>query len=93
MAAVGVAHAPASARAGTWSAGYCAAALSSSSTPQPGASDRDPIQAPEAGIAVCYAWTCPLQPDGSLNYLLRHVCLGTPARPQGFLGNPVHRAG
>lgn len=41
-----------------------------------------------AGIAVFYAWTYVLQPDGSLNYLLKHLGLGTLAQPQGFLGNP-----
>ena len=41
-----------------------------------------------AGIAVFYAWTYVLQPDGSLNYVLRHLGLGTLAQPQGFLGNP-----
>lgn len=42
-----------------------------------------------AGIAVFYAWTYVLEPDGSLNYLLQHVGLGTLAQPQGFLGNPT----
>ena len=41
-----------------------------------------------AGIAVFYAWTYVLEPDGSLNYLLRHLGLGTLSQPQGFLGNP-----
>lgn len=41
-----------------------------------------------AGIAVFYAWTYVLQPDGSLNYVLRHLGLGSLAQPQGFLGNP-----
>ncbi|HEX4223336.1 MAG TPA: sugar ABC transporter permease [Pseudonocardiaceae bacterium] len=42
-----------------------------------------------AGIAVFYAWTYVLQPQGSLNFILRHVGLGTLAQPQGFLGNPA----
>jgi multiple sugar transport system permease protein/raffinose/stachyose/melibiose transport system permease protein len=42
-----------------------------------------------AGIAVFYAWTYVLQPTGSLNYLLRHLGLGSLAQPQGFLGNPT----
>ncbi|MEV5750467.1 sugar ABC transporter permease [Actinoallomurus sp. NPDC052308] len=41
------------------------------------------------GIAVYYAWTYVLQPDGSLNYILRHLGLGTLSQPQGFLGNPT----
>ena len=41
-----------------------------------------------AGIAVFYAWTYVLEPDGSLNYVLRHLGLGSLAQPQGFLGNP-----
>ena len=41
-----------------------------------------------AGIAVFYAWTYVLQPNGSLNFILSHVGLGTLAQPQGFLGNP-----
>ncbi|HEV3173366.1 MAG TPA: sugar ABC transporter permease [Actinocrinis sp.] len=42
-----------------------------------------------AGIAVFYAWTYVLQPSGSLNYILRHLGLGSLAQPQGFLGNPA----
>jgi multiple sugar transport system permease protein/raffinose/stachyose/melibiose transport system permease protein len=42
-----------------------------------------------AGIAVYYAWTYVLQPDGSLNYLLKHLGLGSLSQPQGFLGNPA----
>jgi multiple sugar transport system permease protein len=42
-----------------------------------------------AGIAVYYAWTYILQPDGSLNYLLNHLGLGSLSQPQGFLGNPA----
>jgi multiple sugar transport system permease protein len=41
-----------------------------------------------AGIAVFYAWTYVLQPQGSLNFILEHLGLGTLAQPQGFLGNP-----
>jgi multiple sugar transport system permease protein len=41
------------------------------------------------GIAVFYAWTYVLQPQGSLNFILSHVGLGTLAQPQGFLGNPT----
>ncbi len=41
-----------------------------------------------AGIALFYAWTYALQPDGSLNYILRHLGLGSLAQPQGWLGNP-----
>lgn len=41
-----------------------------------------------AGIAVFYAWTYVLQPDGSLNFILSHLGLGTLTQPQGFLGNP-----
>ncbi|HTI24796.1 MAG TPA: sugar ABC transporter permease [Kutzneria sp.] len=41
-----------------------------------------------AGIALFYAWTYALQPDGSLNYILRHLGLGSIAQPQGWLGNP-----
>ena len=40
------------------------------------------------GIAVFYAWTYVLQPDGSLNLILRNLGLGSLAQPQGFLGNP-----
>jgi multiple sugar transport system permease protein len=40
------------------------------------------------GIAVFYAWTYVLQPQGSLNFVLEHLGLGTLAQPQGFLGNP-----
>jgi multiple sugar transport system permease protein/raffinose/stachyose/melibiose transport system permease protein len=40
------------------------------------------------GIAVFYGWTYVLQPEGSLNFILRHLGLGTLAQPQGFLGNP-----
>ncbi|RAG85512.1 sugar ABC transporter permease [Streptacidiphilus pinicola] len=42
-----------------------------------------------AGIAVYYAWTYALAPDGSVNFLLRHLGLGSLAQPQGFLGNPA----
>jgi multiple sugar transport system permease protein/raffinose/stachyose/melibiose transport system permease protein len=42
-----------------------------------------------AGIAVFYAWTYVLQPDGSLNFILSHIGLGTLSQPQGFLGNPA----
>jgi len=42
-----------------------------------------------AGIAVFYAWTYVLQPDGSLNFILSHLGLGTLTQPQGFLGNPA----
>jgi multiple sugar transport system permease protein/raffinose/stachyose/melibiose transport system permease protein len=42
-----------------------------------------------AGIAVFYAWTYVLQPTGSLNYLLKHLGLGSVSQPQGFLGNPA----
>jgi multiple sugar transport system permease protein len=42
-----------------------------------------------AGIAVYYTWTYVLQPDGSLNYLLKHLGLGSLSQPQGFLGNPA----
>ncbi len=41
-----------------------------------------------AGIAVFYAWTYVLEPNGSLNFILRHLGLGTLSQPQGFLGNP-----
>lgn len=41
-----------------------------------------------AGIAVYYAWSFVLEPDGSINFVLRHLGLGTLAQPQGFLGNP-----
>jgi multiple sugar transport system permease protein len=41
-----------------------------------------------AGIAVFYAWLYVLQPNGSLNYLLKHLGLGSLSQPQGFLGNP-----
>ncbi|MET0136627.1 MAG: sugar ABC transporter permease [Kibdelosporangium sp.] len=41
------------------------------------------------GIAVFYAWTYVLQPQGSLNFVLRSLGLGTLAQPQGFLGNPA----
>ncbi|GAB3882876.1 carbohydrate ABC transporter permease [Kibdelosporangium lantanae] len=41
------------------------------------------------GIAVFYAWTYVLQPQGSLNFILTHLGLGTLAQPQGFLGNPT----
>ena len=40
------------------------------------------------GIAVFYAWTYVLQPEGSLNFILKHLGLGSIAQPQGFLGNP-----
>ncbi|MET0236642.1 MAG: sugar ABC transporter permease [Kibdelosporangium sp.] len=40
------------------------------------------------GIAVFYAWTYVLQPQGSLNFILESLGLGTLAQPQGFLGNP-----
>jgi multiple sugar transport system permease protein len=40
------------------------------------------------GIAVFYAWTYVLQPQGSLNFILDSLGLGTLAQPQGFLGNP-----
>ena len=40
------------------------------------------------GIAVFYAWTYVLQPEGSLNFILRNLGLGSLAQPQGFLGNP-----
>jgi len=42
-----------------------------------------------AGIAVFYAWTYVLQPDGSLNFILSHLGLGTLTQPQGWLGNPA----
>ncbi|MFC0434232.1 carbohydrate ABC transporter permease [Kutzneria buriramensis] len=42
-----------------------------------------------AGIALYYAWSYALQPDGSLNFILRHLGLGTIAQPQGWLGNPA----
>lgn len=42
-----------------------------------------------AGIAVFYAWTYMLRPDGSLNFILSHLGLGTLTQPQGFLGNPA----
>jgi multiple sugar transport system permease protein/raffinose/stachyose/melibiose transport system permease protein len=42
-----------------------------------------------AGIAVYYAWSYVLQPDGSVNFLLSHLGLGSLAQPQGFLGNPA----
>ena len=41
-----------------------------------------------AGIAVFYAWTYVRQSDGSLNFILSHLGLGTLTQPQGFLGNP-----
>jgi multiple sugar transport system permease protein len=41
-----------------------------------------------AGIAVYYAWVYVLEPDGSLNYILKHLGLGTVSQPQGWLGNP-----
>jgi multiple sugar transport system permease protein len=41
------------------------------------------------GIAVFYAWTYVLQPQGSLNFVLESLGLGTLAQPQGFLGNPA----
>jgi multiple sugar transport system permease protein len=40
------------------------------------------------GIAVFYAWTYVLAPEGSLNFILRNLGLGSLAQPQGFLGNP-----
>ncbi len=40
------------------------------------------------GIAIFYGWTYVLQPEGSLNFILRGLGLGTLAQPQGFLGNP-----
>jgi multiple sugar transport system permease protein/raffinose/stachyose/melibiose transport system permease protein len=42
-----------------------------------------------AGIALYYAWSYALQPDGSVNFILRHLGLGTIAQPQGWLGNPA----
>jgi multiple sugar transport system permease protein len=41
------------------------------------------------GIAIFYGWTYVLQPQGSLNFVLEHLGLGTLAQPQGFLGNPA----
>ncbi|MCE7002764.1 sugar ABC transporter permease [Kibdelosporangium philippinense] len=41
------------------------------------------------GIAVFYAWSYVLQPQGSLNFILESLGLGTLAQPQGFLGNPA----
>jgi multiple sugar transport system permease protein len=41
------------------------------------------------GIAIFYGWTYVLQPQGSLNFILGHLGLGTLAQPQGFLGNPA----
>lgn len=40
------------------------------------------------GIAVFYAWTYVLQPQGSLNAALGALGLGSLQQPQGFLGNP-----
>jgi multiple sugar transport system permease protein len=42
-----------------------------------------------AGIALFYAWTYALQPEGSINFLLRSLGLGSLAQPQGWLGNPA----
>ena len=42
-----------------------------------------------AGVAVFYAWSYVLQPEGSVNWLLQTLGLGTLAQPQGFLGNPT----
>jgi multiple sugar transport system permease protein/raffinose/stachyose/melibiose transport system permease protein len=41
------------------------------------------------GIAVFYAWTYVLEPQGSLNHILGQLGLGSLAQPQGFLGNPT----
>jgi len=41
-----------------------------------------------AGIAVFYAWTYVLQPQGAINSLLTMLGLGTLSQPQGWLGNP-----
>lgn len=41
------------------------------------------------GIAVFYAWTYVFQPQGSLNFILKSLGLGTLSQPQGFLGNPA----
>jgi len=41
------------------------------------------------GIAVFYAWTYVLQPQGSLNAVLGALGLGSLQQPQGFLGNPT----
>ncbi|WP_371785516.1 carbohydrate ABC transporter permease [Streptosporangium subroseum] len=41
-----------------------------------------------SGIAVYYAWRYVLEPDGSVNLLLRALGLGSLSQPQGFLGNP-----
>lgn len=37
-----------------------------------------------AGIALFYAWTYALQPDGSVNFVLRGLGLGSLAQPQGW---------
>jgi multiple sugar transport system permease protein len=42
-----------------------------------------------AGIALFYAWTYALEPDGSLNFILRSLGLGSLSQPQGWLGNPA----
>lgn len=42
-----------------------------------------------AGIALFYAWTYALQPEGSINFILHSLGLGSLAQPQGWLGNPA----
>lgn len=41
-----------------------------------------------SGIAVFFAWTYILQPDGAINSLLSTLGLGSLSQPQGWLGNP-----
>ncbi|GHJ42403.1 carbohydrate ABC transporter permease [Streptomyces sp. TS71-3] len=41
-----------------------------------------------SGIAVFFAWTYILQPDGAVNTLLGQLGLGSLQQPQGWLGNP-----
>jgi len=41
-----------------------------------------------SGIAVFFAWTYILQPDGAVNSLLSTLGLGSLSQPQGWLGNP-----
>lgn len=41
-----------------------------------------------SGIAVYFAWTYILEPNGAINGLLGALGLGSLAQPQGFLGNP-----
>ncbi|GHH72957.1 sugar ABC transporter permease [Streptomyces sulfonofaciens] len=41
-----------------------------------------------SGVAVFFAWTYILQPDGAVNALLGQLGLGSLRQPQGWLGNP-----